>query len=140
MILLTRALLPFLLSRISGQDGYYIAFRLAFFRGTDPKWVTEPPPSNPLAQFDFPSPWATPTSGTHVAKFGPIETTVVATAKPSFWRLLGLNGGNWSSVVHGSIGPIGSSADIKVYNLEWVVGDPLTLDVIRIYPIKLSYS
>ena len=140
MILLSRALLPFLLARISGQDGYYIAFRLAFFRGTDPKRVTEPPPSNQLAQFVFQSPWAEPTSGTHVAKFGPIETAMVATGKPSFWRLLGLNGGNWSTVVHGSIGPVGSSADIKVYNLEWVVGDQLTLDVIRIYPLNLSYS
>lgn len=139
MVLLTRALLPFLLGRISGQDGHYIAFRLAFYSGTDPKQVTEPPPSSPLAQFEFASPWATPTSGNHVAKFGPIETAVLATGKPSFWRLLGSNSGAWSSVVHGSIGITGSNADIKVSNLEWVIGDPLKLQVVRIYPLKLSY-
>ena len=139
MILLTRTVLPFLLDRISGVDGYYTAFRLAFYGGTDPQWVTEPPPSNPLAQYDFSSPWATPSNGTQVAKIGPIETTVLATGVPSFWRLLGFHDGVWSSVVHGSTGLAGSNADIKVRTLEWVVGDPLALQVLRIYPLKLSY-
>ena len=139
MILLTRTVLPFLLGRVSGEDGYYTAFRLAFYRGTDPQWITEPPPSNPLAQYDFSSPWATPSMGMQVDKIGPIKTTVLATGVPSFWRLLGFHDAVWSSVVHGSIGLVGSSADIKVRTLEWVVGDPLTLQVLRIYPIKLSY-
>ena len=139
MILLTRNVLPFLLDRISGEDGHYTAFRLAFFGGTDPGWVKDPPPANPLAQFDFSSPWATPSNGAQVARVGPIQTAVLATGSPSFWRLLGFHGGAWSSVVHGSIGPAGSNADIKVRTLEWVVGDPLTLQVIRIYPLKLSY-
>ena len=139
MILLTRAVLPFLLDRISGNDGYYTAFRLAFYGGIDPQWITEPPPLNPLAQYDFSSPWATPSNGTQVAKIGPIATTVIATGVPSFWRLLGFRDGVWSSVVHGSIGLAGSNADIKVRTLEWVVGDPLTLQVLRIYPLKLSY-
>lgn len=139
MILLTRTVLPFLLDRISGVDGYYTAFRLAFYRGTDPKWITEPPPLNPLAQYDFSSPWATPSNGTRVAKIGPIATTVLATGVPSFWRLLGFRDGMWSSVVHGTIGLAGSNADIKVRTLEWAVGDPLTLQVLRIYPLKLSY-
>ena len=139
MILITRNVLPFLLGRISGEDGHYTAFRLAFYGGTDPQWVKEPPPSNPLAQFDFSSPWATPANGTQVAKVGPLQTTIIATGTPSFWRLLGFHDGVWSSVVHGSIGLVGSNADIKVRTLEWVVGDPFTLQVIRIYPIKLSY-
>lgn len=139
MILLTRDILPFLLGRISGEDGHYTAFRLAFYGGTDPQWIKEPPPSNPLAQFDFSSPWATPSLGGRVDKVGPINTTVLATGVPSFWRLLGFHDGVWSSVVHGSIGLFGSTADIKVRNLEWVVGDPFTLRVLRIYPIKLSY-
>ena len=132
-------ILLFLLDRISGVDGYYTAFRLAFYGGTDPQRITEPPPSNPLAQYDFSSPWAAPSNGTQVAKIGPLETTVLATGAPSFWRLLGFHDGVWSSVVHGSIGLAGSKADIKVRTLEWVIGDPLTLQVIRIYPLKLSY-
>ena len=139
MILLTRNVLPFLLARLSGEDGHYTAFRLAFFGGTDTGWVKDPPPANPLAQFDFSSPWATPSNGVQVARVGPIKTAVLATGSPSFWRLLGFHGGAWSSVVHGSIGLAGSNADIKVRTLEWVVGDPLTLQVIRIYPLKLSY-
>ena len=139
MILITRTVVPFLLGRISGEDGYYTAFRLAFWAGSDPRWMPEPPPSNPLAQFDFPSPWATPTTGTHVTKRGPIRTTVIASGIPAFWRLLGFNDGVWSNVVHGSIGPEGSGADINVRNVEWAVGDPLTLQAIRIYPIKFSY-
>ena len=140
MLLLTRAILPFLLGRLSGSDGYYTSFRLAFYRGTDPKTIAGPPPSGVLAQFDFSSPWASTSSGTHMVKHGPMTAAVITSGTPSFWRLLGLHAGAWSSIVHGSTGPVGSTADIKVYNLEWLVGDPLTLEVIRIYPLKLSYS
>ena len=139
MILLTRTVLPFLLNRISGVDGYYTAFRLAFYFGTDPRSAAGRLGSNVLAQFDFQSPWATPADGSYVYKVGPITTTVTASGIASYWRLVGLNGGVWSTVVHGSIGLIGSDADIKVRTLEWMLGDPLTLEVIQIFPIKLSY-
>ena len=139
MILITREFLPHLIERISGVDGYYTAFRLAFYFGTDPRSTAGSAGSNVLAQFDFPSPWATPWDGNSVHKSGPITTAVTASGFASYWRLLGLNGGTWSIVVHGSIGLTGSTADIKVRTLEWMLGDPLTLDVIRIFPIKLTY-
>ena len=139
MILITREFLPHLIERISGVDGYYTAFRLAFYFGTDPRTTAGYAGSNLLAQFDFPSPWATPWDGISVRKSGPITTAVIASAVASYWRLLGLNGGTWSIVVHGSIGLTGSNADIKVRTLEWMLGDPLTLEVIRIFPIKLTY-
>ena len=139
MILLSRAFIPYIIGRVSGTDGYYTAFRLAFYFGSDPRSTAGPPGSNVLAQFDFPSPWGTPADGNRVYKVGPITTTVTASGVASYWRLIGLNGGVWSTVVHGSIGLIGSDADIKVRTLEWMLGDPLTLEVIQIYPIKLSY-
>ena len=139
MILITRELLPYILDRISGVDGYYTAFRLAFYFGTDPRTTAGSAGSNVLAQFDFPSPWATPWDGNSVHKSGPITTAVTASGFASYWRLLGLNSGTWSIVVHGSLGLAGSSADIKVRTLEWMLGDPLTLQAIRIYPIKLTY-
>ena len=139
MILLTRHLLPYILDRISGDDGHYTAFRLAFYSGTDPRIADSSPGNMVLAQFDFPSPWATPSLGTRVVKTGPITTTVTASGIASYWRLVGLHGGVWSNIVHGSIGLVGSGADINVRTLEWVLGDPLTLQVIRIYPLKLSY-
>ena len=139
MILITRELLPYILDRISGVDGYYSAFRLAFYFGTDPRSTAGSSGSNVLAQFDFPSPWATPWDGNSVHKSGPITTTVTASAIASYWRLAGFNNGAWSNVVHGSIGLVGSDADIKVRTLEWMLGDPLTLEVIQIFPIKLSY-
>ena len=139
MLLLSRDFLPYIIGRLSGEDGYYTAFRLAFYFGSDPRYAGGPPGSNVLAQFDFPSPWGTPRDGNRVSKTGPITTTVTASGVASYWRLIGLNGGAWSSVVHGSIGLIGSDADIKVRTLEWMLGDPLTLEVIQIFPIKLSY-
>lgn len=139
MLLLSRDFLPYIIGRLSGEDGYYTAFRLAFYSGTDPRSTAGPQGSNPLAQFDFPSPWGTPAGGISVYKVGPISTPVTESGLASYWRLIGLNGGVWSTVVHGSIGLIGSDADIKVRTLEWVLGDPLTLEVIQIYPIKLSY-
>lgn len=139
MILLTRELLQYIVDRISGVDGYYTAFRLAFYYGTDPRSAADPPSANVLAQFDFASPWGTPADGNRVYKVGPITTTVTTTGIASYWRLVGLNGGTWKNVVHGSIGLVGSEADIKVSTLEWMLGDPLTLQVIQIFPLKLSY-
>ena len=139
MILLSKALLPLVLDRLSGQDGYYTAFRLAFYYGADPRTASGPPSSTVLAQFDFSSPWAAPRDGNRVSRTGPVTTTVTTSGIASYWRLLGLHGGEWSNLVHGSVGLIGSEADIKVRTLEWMLGDPLRLDVIQIYPIKLSY-
>ena len=140
MILISRELLPYILDRISGVDGYYSAFRLAFYFGTDPRSTAGSSGSNVLAQFDFPSPWATPWDGNSVYKSGPITTTVTASGIASYWRLVGLHGTTWANVVHGSIGLVGSGADIKVRTLEWMLGDPLTLEGILIYPLKLTYS
>ena len=139
MILITRDFLPHLIERISGVDGHYTAFRLVFFSGFDPHSTAGPISSAVLAQFDFPSPWATPWNGNSVHKSGPITTTVTASGFASYWRLVGLHGATWSSVVHGSIGLTGSSADIKVRTLEWMLGDPLTLEAIQIFPLKLTY-
>ena len=139
MILLSSAFLPYIIGRVSGTDGYYTAFRLAFYFGSDPRNAAGPPGSNVLAQFDFSSPWGTPAAGNRVYKVGPITTPVTASGVASYWRLIGLHGGEWSNLVHGSVGLIGSEADIKVRTLEWVLGDPLRLDVIQIYPIKLTY-
>ena len=139
MMLLSSAFLPYIIGRVSGQDGYYTAFRLAFYFGSDPRNAAGPPRSSVLAQFDFPSPWGTPADGNRVYKVGPITTTVTASGTASYWRLIGFNAGAWSNVVHGSIGLVGSDADIKVRTLEWMLGDPLTLEVIQIFPIKLSY-
>ena len=139
MLLLSRAFLPYIIYRLNGDDGYYTAFRLAFYSGTDPRSTAGPPGSNPLAQFDFPSPWGTPLGGNRVYKVGPISTPVTESGLASYWRLIGLHDGVWSTVVHGSIGLIGSTADIKVRTLDWVLGDPLTLEVIQIFPLKLSY-
>lgn len=139
MILISRDFLPYLLDRISGVDGYYTAFRLVFYFGGDPRNAAGAPGSNVLAQFDFSSPWATPWDLNSVYKMGPLSTLVTASGIASHWRVVGLHGGVWSTVVHGSVGLIGSGADIKVRTLEWMIGDPLTLEVIQIYPIKLTY-
>lgn len=139
MILITREFLPHLIDRISGVDGHYTAFRLVFFSGFDPRSTAGQISSAILAQFDFQSPWATPWDGNSVHKQGPITTTVTASGIASYWRLVGLHGTTWTIVVHGTIGLTGSGADIKVRTLEWMIGDPLTLQVIQIFPIKLTY-
>ena len=139
MLLLSRNFLPYVLNRISGTDGHYTAFRLAFYHGTDPRSSAGPIGSNVLAQFDFSSPWATPRDDNHAYKTGPISTIITASGIASYWRLLGLHGGVWSTVVHGSIGRTGSDADIKVTTLEWALGDPLELRGITIHPLKLRY-
>ena len=139
MILLSRALLPLLLDRLSGQDGYYTAFRLAFYHGGDPATADGSPDDGVLAQFNFPSPWPTRRGLIHITKTGPIYATITATGLASHWRLVGFRGGGWSTLVHGSIGLVGSAADIKVRTLDWVIGDLLTLKTFQIFPLRLSY-
>lgn len=70
MLLLSRAFLPYIIYRLNGDDGYYTAFRLAFYSGTDPRSTTGGSGLNVLAQFDFASPWGTPADGTRVYKVG----------------------------------------------------------------------
>lgn len=139
MLLISRDFLPHLLDRISGTDDYYTAFRLAFYFGTDPRSTAAAADSNILAQFNFASPWAFPWDENSVYKQGPLTTTVTTSGRASYWRLLGLHDGAWRAVVHGSLGLVGSDADIKVRTLEWMIGDPVTLEAIQIFPIKLTY-
>ena len=139
MLLISRDFLPYLLDRISGTDGHYTAFRLAFYFGADPRSAAAAADSNILAQFNFASPWAFPWDGNSVYKQGPMTTTVTTSGRASYWRLLGLHDGAWRVVVHGSLGLVGSTADVKVRTLEWMLGDPVTLDSIQIFPIKLTY-
>ena len=139
MILISRDFLPHLIDRISGVDGYYTAFRLAFFSGFDPRSTAGQISSAVLAQFDFSSPWAAPRDGNSVHKQGPIIATVTASGYAAYWRLLGLHDGSWRILVHGTVGLPDSSADIKFRTLEWMLGDPLTLQAIQIFPIKLTY-
>lgn len=139
MLLISHDFLPHLLDRISGTDGYYTAFRLAFYFGTDPRSAAAAADSNILAQFNFASPWAFPWDENSVYKQGPLTTTVTTSGRASYWRLLGLHDGAWRVVVHGSLGLVGSTADIKVRTLEWMIGDPVTLEAIQIFPIKLTY-
>ena len=139
MLLISRDFLPHLLNRISGTDGYYTAFRLAFYFGTDPRSTAAAANANILAEFNFASPWAFPWDKNSVYKQGPLTTTVTTSGRASYWRLLGLRDGAWRTVVHGSLGLVGSAADIKVRTLEWMLGDPLTLESIQIFPIKLTY-
>ena len=139
MLLISRDFLPHLLDRISGTDGYYTAFRLAFYFGTDPRSAAAAADSNILAQLNFASPWAFPWDENSVYKQGPLTTTVTTSGRASYWRLLGLHDGAWGAVVHGSLGLVGSTADIKVRTLEWMLGDPVTLESIQIFPIKLTY-
>lgn len=139
MLLISRDFLPHLLDRISGTDGYYTAFRLAFYFGTDPRSTAAAAESTILAQFNFASPWAFPWDENSVYKQGPLTTTVTTSGRASYWRLLGLHGGAWRVVVHGSLGLVGSTADIKVRTLEWMLGDTVTLESIQIFPIKLTY-
>ena len=139
MILLSKALLPLVLDRLSGQDGYYTAFRLAFYYGGDPATTDGSPDSRVLAQFDFPSPWPTTRGLVYMTKKGPIYATITATGLVSHWRLVGFRGGEWSTLIHGSVGLVGSDADIKFRTLEWVIGDQLTLETLHIFPFRLSY-
>lgn len=144
MLLISRDFLRPILYRISGKDGHYTAFRLVFYSGFDPRIVNIVDDTYELAGFNFASPWASPWpfpwEENCVYKKGPLTTTVTASGLAVFWRVIGLHDGKWNALVHGTIGLVGSTADIKVRTLEWMIGDTVTLEAIKIFPIKLTYE
>lgn len=143
MLLISRDFLRPILYRISGKDGYYTAFRLVFYSGFDPRIVNIVDDTYELAGFNFTSPWASPWpfpwEENCVYKEGPLTATVTKSGQAVYWRLLGLHDSEWNALVHGTLGLVGSTADIKVRTLEWMLGDPVTLERIQIFPIKLTY-
>lgn len=131
--------LALMLDRLTGADGHFDAFELAFYYGTDPGRISGPPRPNKLASWAFSSPWAPVLSGTSLYLTGPISTHALAAGSPTYWELIGRAGGVPERLLHGSSGKTGSGADIVFANNVWALGDPVTLNSLRIYPLRLSY-
>lgn len=132
----TRALL---LARLSGSDGHFDAFEFAFHYNNDTGTIAGRPRSYKLASWSFPSPWASVHFDISLYLAGPITTHALAAGSPTYWELIGRVGGVQERLLHGSAGKAGSGADIVFANNVWYLGDPVTLNSLRIYPLRLSY-
>lgn len=131
--------LALLLARLTGSDGHFDAFEFAFHYDTDTGTITAPVKSSKLASWTFPSPWASVLYDTSLYLAGPISTHALAAGSPTYWELIGRASGVPEPLLHGSAGKTGSGADIVFANNVWALGDPVTLNSLRIYPLRLSY-
>lgn len=131
--------LALMLDRLTGADGHFDAFEFAFHYDTDTGTITAPVESSKLASWTFSSPWASVLYDTSLYLAGPISTHALAAGSPTYWELIGRASGVPEPLLHGSAGKTGSGADIVFANNVWALGDPVTLNSLRIYPLRLSY-
>ena len=139
MLIFGSALLPLMIQRLTGEDDYYDSFSFNFYSGTDPGSIAGAPSTGLLAGYDAAAPWASTLYSTSLYLAGPISTHALAAGSPTYWELIGRAGGMPERLLHGSAGKTGSGADIVFANDVWAMGDPVTLNSLRIYPLRLSY-
>lgn len=132
--------LELMLERLSGADGYFDDFELAFFTGYDPRYISGASPADKIASWSFSSPWAYTYNNSAIAAYGPIATTAIKGGAATFWELLATKSGTPYRLLHGTAGKKGSGADIVFTNHIWAMGDTITLNAIYLYPLKLSYT
>lgn len=123
--------------RLSGQDGYYDSFELAFFSGSVPGAITAPIYSAPLVVFSLPSPWASydATAGTILSAEQTEATT--AAGMVTFFRFIGIKAGTPAALQQGTTSTPGAGGDIQFSATGWPVGLPITLKRLYLRPPRL---
>lgn len=124
--------------RLSGQDGYYDAFELAFFPGSIPPTTNGPSYSAPLVVFDLASNWAF-----FDAQFGTIMNTpmtreTIAPGVVTHFRFNGILGAVHEVLQQGTVTKTGEGGDIQFPSTGWSVGLPVTLAALYLRPPQMN--
>lgn len=125
--------------RLSGEDGYYDSFELAFFPGYVPSAITTPIYAAPLIVFPLPSPWAT-----YLSAYGTVLTTeqTLTTTAPgvvTFFRFNGIKSAVTDPLQHGTVSTYGAGGDIQFSATGWPIGLPINLKRLYLRPPQLNF-
>ena len=123
---------PSLLSQLKGTilppDGYPIDVKLRVYGGG---LIPDPGKGNPdsaLLVISFPLGWGEFNSSNQVVLLSPQSADVVIAGTASYFELVDYYGDQAETTIQGSVGTQGSGADIQFNNIQWAIGDNITLD------------
>ncbi len=139
MLIYGSALLPLMIQRLTGEDGYYDSFSFNFYSGTDTGSIAGAPSTGLLAGYDAAAPWASTLYSTSLYLAGPVTLTASATGTATFAELLAYKDSTAARLLHCSVGATGSGKDIIFTSVDWETGDLIEIKQLRIYPLRLSY-
>lgn len=124
--------------RMTGDDGYFDSFELVFFPGNSPPYITSTIYDVPLVVFPLPDGWAYYYPHEGVVMTGTHTQPVTAAGVPVFFRFNGIKSSISTALLQGTVGELGSGADMKFPNTGWPVGLPVSINGLRFYPPQFN--
>ena len=139
MALATGLMLRTLLcERMNGDDGYFDSFELVFFPGNSPPYITSAIYAVPLVVFPLPKNWAIYHPSLGIVMVSAQTALVSAAGVPTYYRFNGIKSGVSTALLQGTVGAIGSGADMKFTNTAWPIGLPVSLNRLSFYPPQFN--
>lgn len=124
--------------RLTGADGVYTAWELAFFGGYDPKTASSQLYTPPLVAFQFATGWAYyDTSFGVILRASKIENVTTA-GECKFFRFNAVVAGAPIAIFHGSVSKKGQGGDIQFSDVGWPLGLPIELQTLYLRPPPLQ--
>lgn len=124
--------------RLTGDDGVYSSWELAFFAGYDPKNAGATLYSAPLVVFPFSGSWSYYDTNSGVTMFDPQTKTVTTPGECTFFRFNAVVAGSPIALLHGNVSKSGEGGDIQFSTVGWPIGLPVTLSALYLRPPPLS--
>ena len=124
--------------RMTGDDGYFDSFELVFFPGYSPTYITSTIYGVPLVVFPLPKYWAIYHPSLGIVMVSDRTAPVTAAGVPAFYRFNGIKSGISAALLQGTVGDMGSGADMKFTNTAWPIGLPVSIKGLRFYPPQFN--
>lgn len=124
--------------RMNGDDGYFDSFEMVFFPGTSPPDITSTIYDVPLVVFPLPKNWAIYRPSLGIMMTSARTAPVTAAGVPAYYRFNGIKSGISTALLQGTVGGIGSGADMKFTNTGWPVGLPVSINRLTFYPPQFN--
>ena len=124
--------------KLTGADGTYSAWELAFFAGYNPKSASSTLYTPPLVAFQFTTGWAFYQTDFGVTLTRNQTQNVTTAGECTFFRFNAVVPGSRIALLHGSVSKNGAGGDIQFSDTGWPVGLPIKLDALYIRPPPLQ--
>lgn len=124
--------------RMNGDDGYFDSFELVFFPGNSPPPINSTIYDVPLVVFPLPKNWAIYQPSLGVVMVSARTAAVTAAGVPAYYRFNGIKSGVSTALLQGTVGDMGSGADMKFANTSWPIGLPVSIKRLNFYPPQFN--
>lgn len=124
--------------RLSGEDGYYDAFELAFFAGSVLGTMNATIYASPLVVFPLTSPWASYTNANGTLGVAEQTQNTINAGVCTWFMFTGLLGTTRDPLQGGRVTKPGLGGDIQFSETGWPIGLPITLKSLVLRPPTLQ--